>query len=300
MIRSALRQRLCDLGWGLWSQLGVSEWSDQHRCWFVDPEPLILFTAWLGDSDARLRDEATDWCVQFGSLASGTRLTNLLEGASRDTRSGFGEFAATVREHSAVRWRGARTPRSFVPTGRSRLESTAAPSRLSLRLRTIFGVSARAELIRLLICSDPIPQVASDLVAGSGFKKRNVAEALHTLHLGGVLTATRVRNQLRYRLRDPAAWGPLLGELPVVWPRWTLILPLMATVTDQLESIESASDRVRRVEMNKLSRTVADSVGAAGLPPPEVGDASSGDGDVCEWALRVSTGLAAASSAIVV
>ncbi len=299
MTRPALRKRLCDVGWGLWSQLGVSGWSAQHQSWFVDPEPLILFTAWLGDTDARLRDEATDWCVQFGALISGTRLTNLLGQTSADTQTRFGEFAATVREHSAVRWRGATTPRSFSPTGRSRLESTSAPSRLSLRLRTVFGVGARAELIRLLIASDPNPQIASDLVQGSAFKKRNVAEALQTLSLGGVLTANRVRNQLRYTLSKPAAWQPLLGEFPSVWPRWTLILPLMARVVDQLELLESLPDRVRRVETNKLVRTLADPTVAAGLSPLGIGDASRGDVDVYAWALRVATRLAEGNGGVI-
>lgn len=39
----------------------------------ISPEPLILFTAGLGDADPRLRDEATDWCVRYGRYVSAAR-----------------------------------------------------------------------------------------------------------------------------------------------------------------------------------------------------------------------------------
>ncbi len=66
------------LAWGAWVELGVSGWTDTHSDWAIDPEPLIVFTAFLGDEDARLRDEATDWCVRNWRYVSKTRLKNLV------------------------------------------------------------------------------------------------------------------------------------------------------------------------------------------------------------------------------
>ena len=63
---------------GAWSELGVSGWISSHADWAIDPEPLILFTVWLGDADPRLRDESTDWCVQNWRFISKARLKNLL------------------------------------------------------------------------------------------------------------------------------------------------------------------------------------------------------------------------------
>src|SRR5262245_31492145 len=114
MTSSSLREELVGLAWSLWAELGVSGWERHHRMWFVDPEPLIVFTAWLGDDDARLRDEVTDWCLAFGTWVSATRLANLLEGATETEKERFGELAATVAKHSKmIRWRGATKPRSF-------------------------------------------------------------------------------------------------------------------------------------------------------------------------------------------
>ena len=88
------------LAWGAWTQLGVSGWTSTHGDWAVDPEPLILFTAWLGDADPRLRDEATDWCVQNWRHISKARLKNLLREQPDDVAAAFGEFGATVAAHA--------------------------------------------------------------------------------------------------------------------------------------------------------------------------------------------------------
>jgi hypothetical protein len=292
--RTPLRPELAGLAWSLWTELGVSGWTRHHQGWLVDPEPLVVFTAWLGDTDARLRDEATDWCVRYGFWLSAARLVNLVSGASAETSSRYGELAATVAAHSVLRWRGASNPRAFKPTGRSRVESLIRPSMLSLRLRSVLGVGARAEIIRILLAAPRVPQIASDLVCDAGFKKRNIADALDSLRLGGVLEGERTRNQIRYRLRDPAAWRRLMGELPTVWPRWTRILPALASVVDGAERSASLPLRVRNVELNKLVRAIAPDVAAAHLPaPPTMEPAGSVADRFEDWARRIVEDLSA-------
>jgi hypothetical protein len=48
--------------------LTAARWTRTHTDWAIDLEPLIMFTAALGDEDPRLRDEATDWCIRNGRL----------------------------------------------------------------------------------------------------------------------------------------------------------------------------------------------------------------------------------------
>ena len=292
MTSRALRDDLAALTWSLWAEVGVSGWARHHKSWFVDPEPLIVFTAWLGDTDARLRDEATDWCVSFGSWVSATRLANLLEPASEDTRRRFGELAATVANHSTVRWRGATEARTFTPTKRSRLDSFQAPAAVSLRLRSLFGVGARAEIVRLLIAS-PGAQSASEIAEDAAFKKRNVADALDGLRRGGVLDDLPSKNQIKYRIREPKAWSKVLGALPEVWPRWTRILPLLATTTEGIERARGLSRRAASVETDKLEREIRSRLEATQLMMLGVGDTADGRLDQLEaWASRVVVGLA--------
>lgn len=57
---ATFEQQAVALAWGAWVELGVPGAHRTHRDWAIDPEPLILFTAFRGDSDGRLRDEAID------------------------------------------------------------------------------------------------------------------------------------------------------------------------------------------------------------------------------------------------
>jgi hypothetical protein len=265
---STVREDLAALAWSLWAELGVSGWERHHRRWFVDPEALVVLTAWIGDTDARLRDEATDWCIRFGTWLSATRLANLLTGASEETRERFGELAATVGEHSRLRWRGATKPRKYKPTGRSRLESFGAASLVGLRLRALVGVGARAEVMRLLLASPSASCSAAALVDDAGFKKRNIADALESLLWGGALAVEKSRNQLHYRLSDPNAWKAVVGALPEFWPRWAGLLPTLSVLADGHERTKTLPTRVLDVELTKLARDNAQSIVAARLPAP--------------------------------
>jgi hypothetical protein len=269
MTSSPFLEHSVALAWGLWSELGVSGWGHTHRACFVDPEPAILWVAWLGDRDARLRDEVTDWCVRFGSWISGSRLANLLAKADSETTARFGALAATVAAHSSIRWRGSTEPRAFEPTGRSRVDGFRAPSQVSLRLRGVFGVGARAEIMRVLLSTDDA-LAAADLADEIGFGKRIVSLTLDELRQSGVLREHRVRNRLHYRLHDRTAWSSVLGAMPAVWPRWSGILPLLVTTFQGVEHARKLSPRARRVETHKLDDMVTQSAYAAGIhPAPE-------------------------------
>jgi hypothetical protein len=280
-------RELVALAWSLWAELGVSGWERRHKKWFVDPEPLILFTAWLGDEDARLRDEATDWCIRYGSWISATRLANMLE-ARDEARERFGELAATVALHSSVRWRGATTARPFQPTGKSRLESFDAPSLVSLRLRALLGIGARAEVVRQCLSAASLARSASDFVDDAGFMKRNIADALDALRLGGALEATRRQNKVAFRLRRQRAWHDLLGDLPSVWPRWSSLLPLLARASDALDAVRAMPARSAAVEMNRMVRELAPLAERAEVRPPPPAQLDAFEG----WVLDAATWLA--------
>src|SRR5438045_3810519 len=91
-----LGERMLSLAWSLWAEMGVSGWTRRHQDWAIDPEPLILFTALIGERDPRLRDECVTWCVRNSRYISTARLRNLLKAASPALRKQWGPFAATV------------------------------------------------------------------------------------------------------------------------------------------------------------------------------------------------------------
>lgn len=183
-----VEEAVLDFLWSLWAELGVSGWTRRHRHWGIDPEPLVLFTAAVGQLDARLRDESTDWCIRYSRYVSVARLKNLLRSAPPPVAAAFGEYAATVSTHASVRWPGATQARVYRPTGRSRIEGFTRPALVTLRLRALFGVGARAEILRHYVLSPAATFAAADFPEAH-HTKRIIAAELESLRTGESLRA---------------------------------------------------------------------------------------------------------------
>jgi DNA-binding transcriptional ArsR family regulator len=235
----------------------VSGWSSTHGDWAIDPEPLILFTAWLGDADPRLRDEATDWCIRNWRHISKARLKNLLRGQPDHVQRAFGELAATVNEHASTSWPGALAPRPFAVTGRSTRPALDRPALSWLRLRAMFGVGARAEILRSFLSHDGGWTSVAGLAVATAYTKRNVAEECDALERAGVLSVRARGNRFYYALARRYELEAFVGALPHVRPDWVAML----NVTRELVTLESmaagtsagtlpvhASNALRRIE----------------------------------------------------
>lgn len=226
------------LAWGGWVELGVSGWGATHGSWAVDPEPLIVFTAWLGDRDARLLDEATDWCVRYASRLSKVRLKNLVKAQPEEVQRSFGEFAATVTQHSGVSWPLATTSRRYRVTGKSTLPPLDRPSLAWLRLRAVFGLGARTEVLRYFLTNPMATASVAGLAQWTGYAKRNVAEACEALHEAGELRAKTIGNRFAYSMERGALVRGFTG-LPPVRPYW----PAVCDVARELAELESETQQ---------------------------------------------------------
>ncbi|MFN2537306.1 MAG: winged helix-turn-helix domain-containing protein [Mycobacteriales bacterium] len=246
------------LAWGAWAELGVSGWSSTHSDWAIDPEPLIIFTATLGDADPRLRDEVTDWCVRNWRHVSKTRLKNLLREQPDDVQLSFGELAATVGAHAGTIWPGATQPRPFTVTGRSKQPALDRPSAAWLRIRAIFGVSARAEILRAFLSTSSGPLSIASLASATGYTKRNVTDECDLLERAGILAMRARGNRFYYSLARGAELGAFVGELPSIRPDWSALL----NVTRELVSLELRAQNVSLktlpVHVTKTLRLIAD------------------------------------------
>ncbi len=292
--RKQLEDLILDLCWSLWAELGVSGWRRHHQQVAIDPEPLVVFTAALGDLDPRLRDEATDWCIANGRWVSAARLRNLLRDEPEPVREAFGELAATVAQHGKVRWPHATAPRPFRPTGRSETPDFGRPALVSLRLRALFGVGARAEVLRLFLRDPEASLPASELAPEAAFTKRNVAEALDALRMAGLLEAVPMRNQVRYRLARSRELRALLAPLPGAFPRWRPRFRVLSRVLDALSAGEDVPPLVAAVEAARaLEELGADLQAAEAQPPPRGATGEELWERFRAWALDVAEAWAA-------
>jgi hypothetical protein len=263
-----------ELAWSLWAELGVDGVLRRHDWQAIDLEPLIIFTAHLGDADNRLRASTIDWCITNARFVSSFRLRNIAEQASAPTRAAFGRYAATVRAHSKAPWPGEGDPLTLFHPEHIGSPDLRRPSLVQLRLRALVGVSARAEVLKLMLAAPERPQAASTLAEDAAYGKGSVAQALDMLTLAGIVQVQPDANRLLYRLARPAELSQALLWLPSVVPDWWPIFKVVEAIADYARSASGpAAQRaaavqslLERIEPDLHRLGIAEQVPYAGGP----------------------------------
>jgi hypothetical protein len=253
-----------DLAWSQWAELGVDGTARRHDWQAIDLEALIIFTSHLGDADSRLRASAIDWCITHSRFASAFRLRNLADQASPATRAAFGRFAATVRAHTKAPWPGQGDPLTLLHPGRMGSPDLRRPSLVQLRLRALVGVSARAEILKLMLADPDRPLSASTLAEDAAYGKGSVAQALDMLTQAGIVQVQPDANRLLYRLSRPGELAQTLQWLPSVFPVWSPIFRMTEAITDYAHSA-TGPPSTRTTALHRLLQQIDEDLHRLGL-----------------------------------
>jgi hypothetical protein len=237
-----LSVRLLDFVWDEWAQMGISATAHRESPWAQDPEALLVFTLEVARADPRLFDELLDWTLHNEGLLSVRRLRAMcIDETDRAL------VAATIswlgRRRPRARLRNSKhhqVPRDLEPVfdgvapvgdadpdfvAQGLLRPLAAPSRksqapdlrspinLDFRLRAMFGVGIRAEVIRIMLCEHAPRMTASALARTSVYAKRNVHDALTGLADAGATPCSRPPGSSATRLTSPHG-RPCLASCP--------------------------------------------------------------------------------------
>lgn len=269
MSRSAspLQEALVHRAWAQWIALGVDAVGDGDDA-VVDPEALIALTTELGDTDARLRDLSTDWCVAYGRYVNGSRLKQVAReiGTPADA---IGQYVATVAAAGGPGWPMASEPRSgYVPRGKARLSSAVSVPRLRIRLRAAFGVNARADVLAALLAAPAGGSSVADLARRTRFTKPNVAFAVDALVLAGLAEARAVGNERRVTLVHAGELLPGLAPM-VIQPDWVTRFGVALAVR-RFEAAAPESRSVRAIEARRLVETLWDRITSEEIPRPDL------------------------------
>jgi hypothetical protein len=237
-----LNDGLAEIAWSLWTELGVAGTFRRHKHCLIPLEELIILTAVIADYDPRLRDEALDWCSRYHHFVSVSRLKTLVKKIGPPILEPFSVFASTLNTTTQSNWPifSEVVPLKFLPSGKSVLPPLNAPALLQLRLRSFFGVGARADLFTYFLTEIKSDFTASDAV-DIGYGKRSLAEILDSLALSGFLTSTIIRNQRKYELAKTEQLKRLIGEPPEFSPPWQHILGILISLRNELYRSEKNS-----------------------------------------------------------
>lgn len=233
----------------------------------VDPEALIVMTALRGRDEARVHETALDWCIKYGRFVNGSRLRTVAREIGGDAAE-LVEFAARVAGGGGPRWpmfAGQSVP--YRSRGKIVVDHLREPGALAVRLRALFGVAARADVLAVLACAPDVALSLAELAARTRSTKRNVAIAVDSLRLGGAVDVDNLDNAQRVRLAADPGFRSWLGETPEAadWAtRWSVVEAVLA-----FDGAPIRSPVARAVEARAVADRLVPLARRSGLPLPD-------------------------------
>lgn len=264
-----INHNLARMAWGFWTTLGVAGVEESNLHALIPLEELILLTAAIADYDPRLRDESLDWCSRYHHFVSVSRLRALVQELGEQIYEPFSIFAATLNAISSAKWPlfAQVTPLPITCSGKSQRPNCQKPELLGLRLRSLFGVGARADLIAFLLTQPAHPFTAADAMR-IGYNKRTLADVLDHFVQAGLLTSSMVRNQRRYTLLREEELKALVAPLPKITLDLQALLTLVITLRTVVER-EQSGLHSRVVAVRNMLRHLNDTLNSLNLSPPK-------------------------------
>lgn len=286
-LHAALLDRLA----AQWIALGVTLVGRTEEG-LVDLEALIAMTAEIGSDDSRIYEGALDWCTRYGEAVNVGRLRTVASDIGVDPAR-LGGYAALVASAGGPRWRiPGDAVSGYVPRGKVHVRDLRTAARLVWRLRSAFGVNARADIVAILAASGPQEMTLADLARLARFTKRNVALSARSLALAGVIEVDRVGNEQRVRLTRHPGFRSWLDPVPAGYidcvSRYAAALHLL-----RFAMPASASPRVRAIEAHALAARVGPLVRRSGLPEPDTSQVGEAFNAAFEtWLAELATAFA--------
>jgi len=299
--KDSVTARLSAFAWGQWAQLGLFATTDRRDQAAADPEALLLFTFEVGRSDPRLFDETLDWLLTNERLISVQRLRNLCrhdedrdlveasllwvarhkprlqpaptrgrERGAREPRPLFYDLARQIRNPDEAFLALGLLKQASEPSGKSRAPDPDMPINFAFRMRHLFGLGTRAEVVRYLVSASFSDASARAIAEAAGFAKRNVNEALTSLVASRVATAYEHGNERRYRL-DRAMWARFLGfqaESRPIYRDWPRLLGALGQISRWLcdPGLDELTPYMRASRARTLMQGLDQDLAVAGVP----------------------------------
>jgi hypothetical protein len=297
-LRDEVQDALANFLWDEWGQMGVAASTKRRDTWATDPEALLLLTFEVGRGEPRLFDEVLDWMFVNERLLSVQRLRNLaVDEADRalieSVVGWLGENHPRARlkpnpgepEDPQAFFRGSRLKASdpdpaflsqgFVkprskPSGKSQAPNLTLPINLAFRLRSLLGVSVRAEVARVLLATDRPWMKAQELARSTAYARRNVRDAATSLASAGFVYSHSIGNENLFEASP--RWPDFLSidRLPesMDWPQlFRAFRQILRRLSDPAN--QDLSDYM----LLSGARTLVEGV-EADLPRAEIGDAT--------------------------
>lgn len=271
--REALLKRLLEFLWRQWSAVGVAGHARSDDPWMVDPEALLLFSTRIARHDSRLFDEILDWLHTNGSWINLQRLGRLHQDehlGDPPVLAAIAEYLAGTSAHH--KWKhlarriqppnappSAPPQRLFAeipvfghadplflrhglqrgPVDLRRMSQPPRPDRPAtflFKLRALFGLQSRAEVIGWLLSNEY--GHPAEIARQTGYFRRSVQLVLNDLTASGQFGSVRVGREKHFSILRDEDWRFLLtwpeAESFPPWINWAPLFHAIQTLLDAL------------------------------------------------------------------
>ena len=293
---------IMDMLWRQWSLLGVPGQiaPGKNSVTVLDPEALLLFSSRFARYDQRLYDLILDWMGVHSCQINIQRMKALHAKTDfKDTQS-LGYISAVAAETEPSRWKRPAEdyspscdvpaialfknqddePESFIPKSdpvalrygferNVRLKSGKIPScipestaSLLFRMRSIMGISARAETILIMLTNQCCK--IQEIVDQSGYTWKSIQDVLEELAAGQFVSSINgTKRGKQYFLSQPEKIRQLFGIHKILFPNWldvyesigllwkTLSNPNLAKVSEN-----TFQNELRNIFDTKIQKTI--------------------------------------------
>ena len=289
--------------WRQWSALGVAGQARTGDPWLIDPEALLLFSTIVARHDARLFDEILDWLQLNADALNLQRLARLQKDHALGDATVLAAMAAQITGGKAYpKWRTivARTPAFVVDTpprslfphlpvigrgeatwlawgwqrppvelrGLSQAPRPDQPATFLFKLRALFGLQARAEVMAWLLTRET--GHPAEIARATGYFRGSIQAVLNELSTSGHVFALRSGREKRFGLCHEE-WRFLLTwsdarEFPR-WMPWEVIFSLFQRLWIALEHprLLGLSPAVQAIELDRALAPSIVSLSSVGL-----------------------------------
>lgn len=299
------REALLAFLWRQWSALGVSGHTHTNDDWLIDPEALLLFSTVVARHDARLFDEILDWLQLNADSVNLQRLTRLQEDHALGDSSIIVAIANQLTcAKSHPKWRPlatrgarpdisapARPLFSHLPAparadelwlswgwqrplielrGLSQTPRPDQPATFLFKLRSLFGLQTRAEVIAWLLAHES--GHPADIARATGYFRGSIQSVLNELAASGHVYAVRTGREKNFGLRRDE-WRFLLTWSEAKsfprWLPWPEIMALFQRINNLLENPKmlTTSAAAQAIEFERALAPAAPVLSPAGLWP---------------------------------
>jgi hypothetical protein len=263
---------MLNLVWSQWTTMGVMGNAGISRRWILDPEALVLFTCEIGRYEARIFDSMIEWLVINQRFLNVQRLKTINKRENFTGKALLASIASVLMKPSSeAKWKrlsreirkngligeplfyfknGKPHPQVgekdefFSKTGFTRnlvklrniseAFNPGIPANLILKLRALFGVSSRCEVIAYLLTHEEANPTA--IASSAGYNSKTIYNTLNELHGSGGFNRRISGRETLYSLESDS-WKRFLGyteDIPE-WINWPVVFRVLEMLWKTLD-----------------------------------------------------------------